>query len=62
VLLARVQPRVCFFGHHHTRVDANVSGIRCIGLNKIAIPGNLVAIDIEGGKPGWSLLSEFRSR
>jgi len=46
LLLARVQPRVCFFGHHHIRVDAEVSGIRCIGLNKIARPGNLVAIDI----------------
>ena len=22
-LLAKVQPRVCFFGHHHTRVDAD---------------------------------------
>lgn len=61
-LLARARPRVCFFGHYHTRVDAEVSGIRCIGLNKIAMPGNLVAIDIEKGKTGWSLLGEFRSR
>ena len=22
MLLTRVQPRFCFFGHHHTRVDA----------------------------------------
>jgi len=62
VLLARVQPRVCFFGHHHTPVDAEVSGVRCIGLNKIAMPGNLVAIDIERGNSEWSLLGKFRSR
>jgi predicted phosphodiesterase len=62
VLLARVRPRVCFFGHYHTRVDAEISGVRCIGLNKIAMPGNLIAIDIEQGKTDWSLLGELRSR
>jgi Icc-related predicted phosphoesterase len=62
VLLARVQPRVCFFGHHHTRVDAEVSGVRCIGLNKVAMPGNLVAIDMEPGKRHWSLLGEYTQR
>jgi hypothetical protein len=32
VLLARARPRVCFFGHHHARIDApsEVSGVRCI--------------------------------
>jgi hypothetical protein len=59
-LLTQVRPRVCFFGHHHTRVDAEGSGVRCIGLNKIAMPGNLVAIDMEPGKRAWSLLGEFR--
>lgn len=61
VLLAKVQPRVCFFGHHHTRVDAEVEGVRCIGLNKVGMPGNLVAIDMEPGPDtrGWSLLGEF---
>ncbi len=59
VLLAQVQPRVCFFGHHHTRVDAEVAGVRCIGLNKIAMPGNLVAIDMEPGKRDWWLLGEY---
>ena len=62
VLLARARPRVCFFGHHHTQVDAKVSEVRCIGLSKIAMPGNLVAIDIERGNLEWSLLGEFRSR
>jgi predicted phosphodiesterase len=60
-LLARVRPRVCFFGHHHTRVDAEVSGVRCIGLNKLAMPGNLVALHIEQGETEWSLQGEFRS-
>jgi hypothetical protein len=58
-LLARLRPRVCFFGHHHTRVDAEVSGVRCIGLNKVAMPGNLVAISVEAGKQGFSLLGEY---
>jgi hypothetical protein len=62
VLLAQVQPRVCFFGHHHIRVDVEVSGVRCIGVNKIAPPGNLVAIDMAPGKQEWSLLGEFRQR
>jgi hypothetical protein len=62
VLLAKVRPRVCFFGHHHTRVDAEVSGVRCIGLNKVAMPGNLVAIDMEPGKRDWSLRGEFTQR
>jgi predicted phosphodiesterase len=35
VVLACAQPRVCFFGHHHARVDAKVSGVSCIGLNKL---------------------------
>jgi Icc-related predicted phosphoesterase len=62
VLLAQVRPRVCFFGHHHTRVDTEVSGVRCIGLNRVAMPGNLVAIAIEPGKRDWSLLGEYPQR
>ncbi len=59
MLLARVRPRVCFFGHHRARVDAVVAGVRCIGLNKVGMPGNLVAIDLdpEPGSRAWSLLS-----
>lgn len=59
LLLARTRPRVCFFGHHHTRVDSEIAGVRCIGLNKVARPGNLVAIGIEPGRRGWSLLGEY---
>jgi uncharacterized protein YdhG (YjbR/CyaY superfamily) len=42
-LLARTEPRVCFFGHHHQRLDGEVSGVRCVGLDKVGRPGNLVA-------------------
>jgi Icc-related predicted phosphoesterase len=64
VLLARVQPRVCLFGHHHTRIDAEIAGVRCIGLNKVRMPGNLVAIDIEAEpeRRDWSLLGEYCGR
>ncbi len=58
VLLARLRPRVCFFGHHHARVDANVAGVRCIGLNRVAMPGNLVAIDLEPRRREWSAIGE----
>lgn len=59
VLLARLRPRVCFFGHHHTRIDAEVAGVRCIGLNRVAMPGNLIAIDIEPGQRHWSVIGEY---
>jgi hypothetical protein len=57
-LVAGVHPKVCFFGHHHTRVDGDVAGVRCIGLNKVMRPGNLVAIDIEP-RGEWSILGEW---
>jgi Icc-related predicted phosphoesterase len=58
-LLERIRPRLCFFGHHHTRLDAEVAGVRCIGLNKVARPGNLVAIDLEPRGREWALLGEW---
>jgi Icc-related predicted phosphoesterase len=61
-LIAHVQPRVCFFGHHHTRVDSEVAGVRCIGLNKVACPGNLFAIDIMQRERRWSALGEWPVR
>ena len=59
LVLRRVKPLVCFFGHHHARVDADVAGIRCIGLNKIGRPGNLIAIEIDSGRRAWSIVAEF---
>lgn len=61
-LLTCVRPRVCFFGHHHTRVDAEVSGVRCIGLNKVAMPGNLVGIEMEPRTREWSVIGEYTQR
>ncbi len=58
-LLARVSPSVCLFGHHHTRIDAEVAGVRCIGLNKVVHPGNLVAIDIEPKLGDWRVVGEW---
>jgi predicted phosphodiesterase len=58
-LLARLRPRVCFFGHHHTRVDAEISGVRCIGLNKVVMSGNLVAINVKPGRGEFSMLGEY---
>lgn len=54
-LIQRVRPRVCFFGHHHERVDANVAGTGvCVGLNLIRRPGSLVAFDLAGcGRFEW---------
>jgi predicted phosphodiesterase len=59
VVLARARPRVCFFGHHHARVDAEVSGVSCIGLNKVGCPGNLVAAEIKPKGREWSILGEY---
>jgi predicted phosphodiesterase len=61
-LLARVQPRVCFFGHHHTRVDSEVAGVRCIGLNKVSHPGNLCAIVMMQRERRWTALGEWPAR
>ncbi len=53
-LVARLRPAVCFFGHHHHRVDAEVGGVRCVGLNAVGRPGHLVAFALEaGGQPGF---------
>ncbi len=45
--VARTRPKACFFGHHHQRVDAEVSGVRCIGLNAVGRSGNLVAFALQ---------------
>ena len=31
VVLVRARPHACFLGHYHARVDAELSGVRCIG-------------------------------
>jgi len=61
-LLRGTRPRVCFFGHHHSRFDATVDGVPCVGLNKVRMPGNLVAVNIEDGGQGWSIVGEWPPR
>jgi len=58
-LLAKTQPRVCFFGHHHSRVDATVAGVSCVGLNKGHYPGCLVAFDMKPLERSWRVLGEW---
>lgn len=58
-LLAKTQPRVCFFGHYHARVAAEIAGLRCLGLNKGHYPGCLVAIEMKPGERVWTLLGEW---
>lgn len=61
-LVHGVRPRVCFFGHHHTRIDAEIAGIPCVGLNKVRMPGNLVAIDFPAPGAPWTKLGEWPER
>lgn len=58
-LLERTKPLVCFFGHHHTRVDGVVRGVRCIGLNKVGHPRNLVALDVNTNERNFEVLGEW---
>jgi predicted phosphodiesterase len=61
-LVGGVRPRVCFFGHHHTRVDSQVAGVPCVGLNKVRMPGNLVAVELASQGRGWCILGEWPPR
>ncbi len=38
------------------------AGVRCIGLNKVAMPGNLVAIDIPAREREYEILAEWPRR
>jgi hypothetical protein len=59
-LVKATRPRVCLFGHHHTRVDAEIHGVRCIGLNKGPHPGSLVALDMAAdGGHAWQVIGEW---
>ena len=62
MVVACTRPRLCFFGHHHARIDTEVAGVRCIGLNKIPCAGSLVAIDIESGAQICRVLDAWPGR
>lgn len=58
--VAEARPRICFFGHHHARVTAEVAGVPCLGLNIVGRPGYLVAVDVPASsKEPWMLLGEW---
>jgi hypothetical protein len=58
-LLSKTRPSLCLFGHHHARVNADIAGVRCVGLNCIGRAGNLVALDMDVGSGDWSVRAEF---
>lgn len=61
-LLVRTRPKACFLGHHHTGIDADVSGVPWIGLNKVVRPGNRVAICFGPQGRQWAVLGEYPER
>jgi hypothetical protein len=56
------RPRICFFGHHHTRLDSSIEGVPCLGLNKVPCPGSLIAIDIVPHSRSVDILGEWPPR
>jgi len=60
-VIAATRPLVCFFGHHHTRLDVTIAGVPCLGLNKVGRPGNLVALDVDPQHRQVRVLSEWPS-
>lgn len=58
--ISATRPIVCFFGHHHTRVDVTIAGVPCLGLNKVGCPGNLVALEVNLEYRRYNVLSEWR--
>ncbi|MGH8194102.1 MAG: hypothetical protein ACREQ8_06860 [Woeseiaceae bacterium] len=39
-----------------------IAGVPCIGLNKVAMPGNLVALDVPARGRGYEILGEWPRR
>lgn len=57
--IAHTRPRLVLFGHHHTRIDVEVAGVPCLGLNKMGQPGNLVALEVDEQSRDWKVLGEW---
>ncbi len=49
-VVTRTRPGICFVGHHHEQVRADVAGVPCIGLNLVGRPGHLVAVEVGPGR------------
>lgn len=58
-LIYGVRPQACLFGHHHTRLDAEIAGVPCLGINKSPHPGSLVAIEIREHRDGIRIMGEW---
>jgi len=58
-LVLGVRPQICLFGHHHTRLDAELDGVPCLGINKSPHPGSLVAIDVSNRGKGMHIIGEW---
>jgi len=58
VVLA-TKPRLCFFGHHHTRAEATIGETRCIGLNLVGRAGYLTAAAFAGSDGSHEILGEW---
>ncbi len=57
--LVATQPVLCLFGHHHTRIDAVIEGVPCLGLNKVPYPRSMVALDINVERRSYEVLGEW---
>lgn len=60
--VAACNPIRALFGHHHTRLDAMIRGVPCIGLNKSPHPGYLVAFEVRSSDRYFDLLGEWPVR
>jgi len=61
-LVRGVRPQVCLFGHHHTRLDAEIDGVPCLGINKSPDRGSLVALNVKGRKNPLEIMGEWPSK
>ena len=51
------RPRVCFFGHHHTRLDSSIGGV--LGFNKVPCPGSLLVIGLPPHSSSFSIIGKW---
>ncbi|MCG8420655.1 MAG: hypothetical protein MJE77_22275 [Proteobacteria bacterium] len=45
-----------------TRLDSQIDGVPCIGLNNVRMPGNLVAVEVPERGRAWTVLGEWPER
>jgi len=54
-----VRPQVCLFGHHHIRLDAELDGVPCLGVNKVPYPGSLIALEVGNTRTKMQIIGEW---